>query len=688
MFKNLFKRSIIRTLQFEILTVFLVLIFVSSSIIVGFTYVKDSKAFDIVFHRTMNKLNELIVDRIECLLNAFKIVPEVLGGFLEIHPDLAIDDPDLVRHCLDFFLRQEKLTSLFVGRPDGNALVIVDLKFTDNPYIISPADEIPTGASFLCVEVDRSRPVGDQESWHYFSQDLKELAVFKKPLSFDPRSRAWYQGVEKTGELFWTDIYLYQLTGDSGISCAVPVYDASGKLSNVVGTDVPLIFLSQFLSSQQIGKQGRAYLCDDLGKVIVPMPENKEIEALVLKAVSLHQSETNPTKEFYIEFKNKKYLTSVHPFYLSPKIKWKMVLIDPESDLFQDILDTRKQVILISLLILMIFSIFVIYFSNRISKPIVVLSKEVDKITHLNLDSNVRVISMIKEIAMMDESVAAMRLALRSFSHYVPKDVVFELMEKGKEITLGGEKKEITILFSDIQDFSSVAERVPVETLTSLLAEYFDSLSKIILSEQGTIDKYIGDGIMAFWGAPRPLASHAGQACLAALRCQKYLLNLSQKRIEQNLPPFFTRIGINTGNAIIGNVGTLERMNYTAIGDAVNLAARLQNINKIYHTKIVIGEETYIQIRDQFLVRPLDIVEVKGKKNKTKIYELMACFEEGHDVSATSELLELADLFKRAYDCFEQGDIPSAVQQFQKILEKFPEDGPTKYYLEKFPYRS
>jgi len=203
------------------------------------------------------------------------------------------------------------------------------------------------------------------------------------------------------------------------------------------------------------------------------------------------------------------------------------------------------------------------------------------------------------------------------------------------------------------------------------------------LAEKGTIDKYIGDGIMAFWGAPHPLSDHADQACLSALRCQSLLKTLNDKRIQNNLPPFFTRIGINTGVALVGNLGTMERMNYTAIGDAVNLASRLQNINKMYRTKIIIGEETKAKLSANFLVRPLDIVEVRGKKNKTKIFELIGTLSGDPETQATPAQIELSKLFTEAVDAFEQGDLEAAKAKFTAIYEKFPNDEPAQFYLKR-----
>ena len=285
---------------------------------------------------------------------------------------------------------------------------------------------------------------------------------------------------------------------------------------------------------------------------------------------------------------------------------------------------------------------------------------------------------------MMDASIAALRNGLRSFARYVPRKIVEQLLEKEEEIKLGGEKKEITVLFSDIAGFTTISESHSVEDAMSFLSEYYDPLSKIIIEEQGIIDKYIGDGIMAFWGAPLEIQNPAAHACTAAIRCQSFLKEFNAKRKEKGLPELVTRIAINTGKAIVGNVGTSERMNYTAIGDVVNTAAHLQQVNKIYHTHTIITEETFIQVKDQFLVRPLDIFAPAGKKTKIKIYELVAILNGDAKTRPQSEQVELCNLFTQGFNAFHSGSYGEAKVIFQKIRDKFPSDYPTQFYLERF----
>lgn len=283
----------------------------------------------------------------------------------------------------------------------------------------------------------------------------------------------------------------------------------------------------------------------------------------------------------------------------------------------------------------------------------------------------------------MDSSIAALRSGMRSFTRYVPRRIVQQLIEKGEEIALGGDKKEITIFFSDIAGFTSFSEEHSTEDVISFLFEYFDGLSKRIIEEKGTIDKYIGDSVMAFWGAPLEASDHAKRACRAALRCQAFLNTFNAQRKERGEGVLLTRMTLNSGSALVGNIGTLERMNYTVMGDAINVAAQLQEISKTYRIHILLTEATYQQVQGMFLIRPLDFCTVTGKKAKIKVYELMGLMQGEQELLATREQKQLCALFTQATEAFHAGLFREAKELFSEVQEKFPQDTPTQIYLER-----
>lgn len=243
----------------------------------------------------------------------------------------------------------------------------------------------------------------------------------------------------------------------------------------------------------------------------------------------------------------------------------------------------------------------------------------------------------------------------RAFSQYLSPDVVKEIADDPEKLKLGGTAKEITIFFTDIADFTTISEKTNPETLVEKLNDYFSVATELIHRYGGTLDKYIGDAIMAFWGAPIDLKDHANQAILAAMEIKQALQNKSE---------FVTRFGIHTSKAIVGNIGSNIRFNYTAIGDAVNLASRLEGLNKKYGTNILISEMTYNQTKDQIAARRVGKVRVKGRKEPVNIFEPICRSENLSNISA-----ELIKTFESGLALFEKGEFKAADSIFTKLTE-------------------
>lgn len=210
-----------------------------------------------------------------------------------------------------------------------------------------------------------------------------------------------------------------------------------------------------------------------------------------------------------------------------------------------------------------------------------------------------------------------------AFKQYVMPAIIDELLRDPSKLKLGGEKKHLSILFTDIKDFSTISEHLSPEQLVGFLNEYLTKMTDIILENHGVVDKYIGDAIMAFWGAPVDEPYHTYLVCKSALDMVEINKKMNVEWKERGLPEIHTRIGINTGNVIVGNIGSEKKFDYTVLGDHVNLASRLEGLNKMYGTHVLISESTYQLVKDRVNVRSLDLVRVKGKTQPVKIYELL-----------------------------------------------------------------
>ena len=261
-----------------------------------------------------------------------------------------------------------------------------------------------------------------------------------------------------------------------------------------------------------------------------------------------------------------------------------------------------------------------------------------------------------------------------AFQQYVSPEVIRRLLADPERVK--PRKSEITILFSDVRGFTSISESLDAQELADLLNGYLTEMTRIIFRNQGTLDKYIGDAVMALWGAPFDEPDHATRACEAALSMLARLTELQKEWRAQGRPVMDIGVGINTGIASVGNMGSSLRYGYTAMGDSVNLASRLEGLNKEYGTRIIISESTHKALRsDRVLVRELDMIRVKGKLLPVTIYEVLDAEALGNE---GKELVELFALGQKAYKL---RDWRAAGQAFEQILDRWPDDGPARIFL-------
>ena len=265
------------------------------------------------------------------------------------------------------------------------------------------------------------------------------------------------------------------------------------------------------------------------------------------------------------------------------------------------------------------------------------------------------------------------------FQKYVDASVVEHLIDNPSLLKLGGEEREITTLFADIEGFTRMAEELGPQNTVGLLNTYLTEMTNIIIEEGGTLDKYIGDAIMAFWGAPLDDPDHPVHACAAALRMQKRLEGLHSKWIHFGRPVVNQRIGVNSGKAVVGNMGAEAKFNYTAVGDAVNLASRLEGVNKEYGTRLLMSEFTYRRVSKVVLSREMDLVVVVGKTEPVRIYELIAMADEVQN-DATKKFL---DFYHGGLEAYKKRAWKSAIEQFQQGLQIRRDDIVSNIYIQR-----
>lgn len=668
------------SLQTWLLTLFLSTTLTAIFMVFYFSYHTQNQLFQKFYSDLVNKSEALLHLQIEDLLLDFENTTKTGADLFANHIDMTVANKEMIRFFLSEIKDNPSIHSSFLVEPKGGYLFAFPLQKGKNPF---PENQIPLNATYCVILSNGS----SKASALFYDTNAKFLQSIPSTTNISPLTRPWYQESLQKKDFFWTNLYTFSYPENvEGISSCMPIYDETQKLKAIIGLDLSSSLFSEIIQKGKFSEHSITLIMSDDDHVIFTnsslQKDNNLLGQAALQAAKESNNQTNP---FIFRFKGQLYFGKLSSFPPSFQNPWQMILLIPRSDFSAKILFEEKFSFIASSTVVVLTAFLLLFFAHSVARPITELSKEIADMTHLKLESEERRRSFVKEIDQMEQAINSMRIALRSFARYIPSEIAKELMQKENDIHLGGEKKVLTLFFTDIANFTSIAEKLPIEKVNELLARHFDALSQVILDCGGVIDKYMGDGIMSLWGILHEENVHkaAINACKAALLCQLRLKSLNEKQSAQGFSEFITRMGLNTGSVIVGNFGTSKRMNYSVLGDAVNIASRLEGLNKQFGTKILIGEETAALISPHFLIRLLDTVEVRGKTEKTKIYELIAAFHDDPRIAPTPEEFELAESFSKAIDLFHRNQKEEAETLLTKIHDRFPKDIPTQIYLEK-----
>lgn len=687
-----------RGLHFDILSSFFFLQVITAASIIYYTYVNNTRTLLDFSNQLVNDISASAVNEMTSKLKEVQSATE-LGSYI-LH-DLASISPQNTELLQFMIANMRQLTfadSMYVGTEEG-AFLQVQLVTSGTTYRGNTTKLLPKKAMYSVRFIKREAEKAS-EIWYYLGSNYEMIDQELLPESvakLDPRVRPWYQKTSQVLSTVWTDLYIQDLNRMVGITCAVPLLGANGKFIGTIGTSITLKNFSNIL--QNVSVKGLALVVNKKGE-IVAHPTEKETSKVVSGAAHLITLEdlaskkeaeafkkrmqmADPEPTFIMNFENIEYIVDFQAFKDEAFASWEFFIITPIDVFIGKVKEIQKNTMLICFFILIFSILLIAYLARRIAKPIDDLSRQADRITTFDLGDVQEVKSNVKEIQNLQNSITRMRSSLISFGRFVPKNLVRKMIDKGIEVKIGGKRKTLSIFFSDIANFTTISETYPSEKLVQHLSEYFEEMSSILTNHNGTIDKYIGDAIMAFWGAPQQDSHHALNCCLSALLCQKRLLDLNKKWKYEKKPELETRIGIHVGDAIVGNIGSSERMNYTLIGDSVNLAARLEGTNKMYGTKIIISESTVKQLHEHAVVRPLDIVAVKGKNEGIKIYELVALNNSNPLVLPTSDQQKMCETFSRAFNWYLEQRWDEAITAFQELINLYGKDYACELYIKR-----
>lgn len=480
---------------------------------------------------------------------------------------------------------------------------------------------------------------------------------YPAPEGYDSRKRPWYIKAVEKGGLSITEPYPDAATGVLVTTIAKPVVGSNGRIG-VIAIDSSLQEIVDIVFSRSdLFKSAMTLLLSPDGRVIIAREQN-----LLNKEFPL-DSLTGEAVQSVI-FNGKRHLVSI--LENNETGFWIVSLVSPNEIMVPAV----KLILVLLCVITGLLLLFIIAMNKIVHKmivsPITEIASDMKQIQSLNLDGVLSHTSKTYEIWLMQNSLDNMKKGLRSFRKYVPADVVNILLKEDIEASLGAEKRDLTIMFSDIADFTALSERFAPDKLAVHLGYYFTGMTSILQSNNATVDKFIGDAIMSFWGAPLPVKDHAKLACKSALECLDFL---AETRNENIHPDFRTRIGITTGEAIVGNMGYEQRMSYTAIGDSVNTASRFEGLNKYFGTSILVCEQTWQLAKDDFAFREIDTVVVKGKSVGLRVFELI-----DYNYRVTPAMKSWLEKYESAMSAYRAREWRDSLKIFKEIYDSENKD--------------
>ena len=499
--------------------------------------------------------------------------------------------------------------------------------------------EAPAEALWAYRWLQRGPQGQAKDQIHFVSAKGDILEERNIEVPYDPRKRPWFEASVNKKKANLIGPTVFASSGQVGLTFSAPVY-VNGEIAGVVGMDMTLQSLGKFLNANRISENSLAVIIDRDQKVVATSSDDDALVKLdgqlLVPALSDLRSSlprkalaSLPAKDhvgvflFGNQEGKQDHLALLSPIPLKAHGDWKVLVIAPRSDFLSDIVSNIGRITILGVILLGLQVLMVWWLSRKIAGPLEALALQVDAIERLEInDAYPLQRSSFTEIDRLAQSVSRMSKALKAFAAFVPIDLVRGLMKSEKGLETGGHSRFITIMFTDLEAFSALSENRPSHELLQQVSRYLGTASRIIGEEFGTVDKFIGDAVMAFWGAPNELEDHAWRACVAAVRIQQEMDIMNAEWKKAGLPELKVRIGIHSDAVLVGNIGSIERMSYTVMGDGVNVASRLEGLNKNFGTRICISKTVYRESGERLILRPLGDMEVKGRKSTIEVFEL------------------------------------------------------------------
>jgi class 3 adenylate cyclase len=661
--------------------------------ILVYNYHRNSEAIIATLHEDVAKTSRASMENVEAMIGG-------VAATLRLLADVTAADPAFFRtgRSNDVLYRAlataDEIDAAFVSFEDGYHRAVTriddDRRRSDQ--------RIPRTANWHSNFID-DFSLGENRSRHrtFFDTWGHVVGEYAVPTTTDYRTTSGYPAAKQSRTLAVTEPQVNVDTGYPIINLRVPVLH-DGTFIGCAGASITLDVLSRFLATHRASPHSTTIIADPTdGKVIAASDRKKSVRVVdggleVARLDNIDDEDAREAFRLQRQTKQNNFLfqsrdgqelsASFAGFPVSFGRRWEAIILTPTNDFFGELKATNRQIVII-IVTLSVAELLLIYLlSRRLARPIESISRDLKSVETLSFDQPMARPSRVREIAQLQSATSLLRNSLQSFCSFVPIDVVRGLIKSGIPLALGVARRSLTILFADLENFSTQAEQSTPDALLDQMSVYFEQVSRAISDEEGTVDKLIGDGIMAFWGAPIALSDHVLRGCAGALRAARRMERINEGWRAEGKPTFRIRIGLNSAEVLVGNIGSSERFSYTAIGDGVNVAARLEGMNKTFGTTICISDSVFIAVGSEIVARPLRRVRVKGRKQDFMIYELLG-FANSRDpeLELRPDDQRLSEMTWLASKCFEGGDLEGAARRYQEIVGQFPDDGVAKAML-------
>jgi adenylate cyclase len=670
----------------------IVTLFVAVVLLVGLTLVylsfnRVSRITQTAASTFIDKVAQLGADRIDAKFRNVRDSLEILAGLPSIQSAEIEDNSRLYGLMASMLRNNPQIFNLYVGYEDGSFLEM-DVIDRARPEFRTSLN-VDEDAVFRLVVISRTGASAPSPVTLYLSENLIQVAETKGPASYDPRQRPWYIEAFKDEKTLLTGPYVFFATGQPGYTLRTTLKEGR---RGVVAADLLLNRLEQMLGEQKLGNSGLAFLFTgsdrivahpEMGRLIDEIPERGD-ELPSVSAVKLSGLASaidtwrkgHASQQFFSDEAGRAYVAAFHGIETAGNADIKLAVIAPLDEFFSEIISERRSLFALALAFVLGMLPLAIWMGSMLARSLRNLAQQTDEIQHFQLTERPLLHSAIDEINELGRSVFAMRTVIRNFASFVPRPIVRQLIESGTSIELGGTRREVTVLFTDVADFTAKTEKADPSEVMIFTSRYFAAMSETIMKHRGTIDKFIGDAVMAFWNAPDDDPDHVIHACEAVLACVRRNSELNEAFRAAGWPAYATRFGLHLGDAVVGNVGSSDRMNYTALGATINLAARLEGLNKNYGTRVLVSATVRERAGNQFVFRCVDEIKPKGFAEAVRIFEL-------RDLADAASEASFCRRWDIVYAAMRQNQPTAALVWVLDFLAQYPGDGVAQYHAER-----